>query len=257
MPNRILRAGFADSERVDALKSPVTAESLYVRLMLMVDDFGRGDGRPQVIAAKTYPLRPPKPEKVQSLLDEMQSVGLLTRYVVDGKAYLLLSDFRQRTYSEKSHYPDPPPGTPVNPRGLRTQFGGVVIGEGEGEGEGGKAGALSPARVVDLWNETVNGVLPHVRALTPGREKHIKARLVSDAERQKPEWWVALFKRVAESAFCLGENKHKWRADIDFVIRSEDQIARILEGKYDGAGAVGGSVRAAPQRRPDGIRELR
>ena len=123
--------------------------------------------------------------------------------------------------------------------------------------EGVPDGTLSPARVVELWNEISNGTLPHVRMLTPGRRKHIALRLGADAERQKPEWWTSLFRRVVESAFCRGENNRKWRANLDFVVRSEDQIARILEGQYDGAGAVGGSVRAAPQRRPDGIREIR
>ena len=129
--------------------------------------------------------------------------------------------------------------------------------EAEESKEGVPDGTLSPARVVELWNEISNGTLPHVRMLTPGRRKHIALRLGADAERQKPEWWTSLFRRVVESAFCRGENNRKWRANLDFVVRSEDQIARILEGQYDGAGAVGGSVRAAPQRRPDGIREIR
>jgi hypothetical protein len=94
-------------------------------------------------------------------------------------------------------------------------------------------GVVSPAQVVELWNSTVDKKLPHVRELTPKREKHLRARLRPDRDLR---WWSTLFARVLASSFLTGAGDRDWRADFDFVIRSEDVVARILEGSYEGGG---------------------
>jgi hypothetical protein len=55
MPDRILRAGIIKSGAVNALGWP--AEVFYRRLMSVVDDFGRYDGRSSILRADLYPLK--------------------------------------------------------------------------------------------------------------------------------------------------------------------------------------------------------
>src|SRR3990167_4834737 len=55
MPSRVLREGYLDSDLLSAVSDG--AETLYVRLILAVDDYGRFDGRPSYIRVRCYPLR--------------------------------------------------------------------------------------------------------------------------------------------------------------------------------------------------------
>ena len=92
--------------------------------------------------------------------------------------------------------------------------------------------AATPEQVLEAWNDS-RGNLPEASKLTELRRKHAKAR---QSPERTPDWWRALFRRLAASPFCSGENDRGWRADIDFAIRSEDQVVKILEGRYDANG---------------------
>lgn len=89
-----------------------------------------------------------------------------------------------------------------------------------------------PAEVVALWKSIcVPAGLPDIRKLTSGRRDKIRAR--SSENRADAIWWRDYFSRIASAKHCLGFNDRGWKADFDFVIRSEDVVARVLEGKYD------------------------
>ena len=117
VPGRYFREGLLDSARVkDAGEK---AENLFVRLMLVADDFGRFDGRVDVIWRKCWPAGGPTgTDPAQQLEDVLERLATLTRhdlavsYVVDGKPYIYLPRFKQRTRATKSKYPDPPTGNP-------------------------------------------------------------------------------------------------------------------------------------------------
>lgn len=106
MPTRLLREGYLDSERVNALSDP--AECLFVRLMLLADDFGRFDARPNYIISRAYPVRRDVSEKdIARRLEEMSKVSLILLYQVDGKPYLEIQNFHQRTRAKMSKFPAP------------------------------------------------------------------------------------------------------------------------------------------------------
>ena len=85
-----------------------------------------------------------------------------------------------------------------------------------------------------LWNPlAAQAGLPQVRAWTPERERHLRARCRDRPERQQAVWWAAVFRRVAESAFLTGGGPRGWRADLDWLLRSETHLVRVLEGAYD------------------------
>lgn len=123
MPNRILREGILTSDRVNALSSG--AENFYRRLMSVVDDYGRYTANPTLLRAACFPLRVDqvKESHIEAWLKECVQGGessLLEMYTVEGKVYLRMRDFGQRTRTP-SKFPDPPvvESAPHNDRELR------------------------------------------------------------------------------------------------------------------------------------------
>lgn len=106
MPDRIIRMGILTSEAVNTLTWP--AETFYRRLMSVVDDYGRYDGRIAILRAALYPL---KLETVSSSdigkwIRECVEAALVRFYCVESRDYLELSKFRQRIQG-KSKWPEP------------------------------------------------------------------------------------------------------------------------------------------------------
>jgi hypothetical protein len=108
MPDRILRVGILTSEGVNRLGWP--AEVFYRRLMSVVDDFGRYDGRPAVVRAALYALKVDRVSEpdIGKWIRECEEAALVRRYTVDAKPYLELLKFDQKVRAVKSKWPDPP-----------------------------------------------------------------------------------------------------------------------------------------------------
>lgn len=107
MPDRIVRAGILDSDRVNMLSW--AAEVFYRRLMSVADDYGRFDARPSKLRASLYALkldRVSEPDIVK-WLGECSKAGLVRMYTVNSKQYLEILDFNQRLRAMKSKYPAP------------------------------------------------------------------------------------------------------------------------------------------------------
>lgn len=113
MPNRILREGIITSESVERLLriGSWPAGFFYYRLLNVVDDFGRYDGRPSVLRAALYPLqldRVSEPD-IARWLAQAGEAGLLRVYRVDGRDYIEVTKFgAPRAKSSKW----PPPNGP-------------------------------------------------------------------------------------------------------------------------------------------------
>lgn len=92
--------------------------------------------------------------------------------------------------------------------------------------------------------------LPKVVKLTDKRKGHLAARL----KEYGLDVWKEAMERAGRSPFLCGHNDRKWKADLDFMLRP-DSVAKILEGKYDGKGAmppaapIDGSIEATWRRR--------
>lgn len=109
MPVRLLREGILDSDAVCSLTFP--AEVFYRRLMSVVDDFGRFDGRAAVLRSRLYPLQIDKVREadIERWIAECVKSGLIALYSVSGKPYILfrkLGDPR----AKESKWPAPPAG---------------------------------------------------------------------------------------------------------------------------------------------------
>lgn len=107
MPTRLLREAILDSERVCSLSFP--AEVLYRRLMSVVDDFGRFDGRLSVLRSRLYPLQIEKVREadIERWIAECVKAGLIVLYSVSAKPYILFRNLGEPRAKE-SKYPAPP-----------------------------------------------------------------------------------------------------------------------------------------------------
>lgn len=86
---------------------------------------------------------------------------------------------------------------------------------------------ISAERIVALWNSIVQS--PRVAMLSAARRRKLSLRA-----REMPEerQWELLFRKVRNTPFLTGENNRNWRATLDFVIRSQDNVIKIMEDSY-------------------------
>lgn len=105
MPNRILKESICTSENVDRLSA--FEETVFYRLIVNCDDFGRMDARPKILASKLFPLKDIRTTQIENALRALTSAELVTLYNVDGKPFLQMNtwDRHQQIRAVKSKYP--------------------------------------------------------------------------------------------------------------------------------------------------------
>ena len=87
-------------------------------------------------------------------------------------------------------------------------------------------------KIIDMYHEECPS-LPAVRVLTDERKKKIKARLSKHSEDE-----IRLaFHKAEESDFFTGR-KGDWNGSFDWIMKSETNIVKILEGNYDNKDSV-------------------
>jgi hypothetical protein len=112
MPNRIIRESILTSRAVNQLSAD--AEVFYRRLMSIVDDYGRYEADADILLARLYPLQLSRTsaDKCAQMLAECghalttDGKALIETYNVNGRIYLQLTNFGQRTRTE-SKFPSP------------------------------------------------------------------------------------------------------------------------------------------------------
>ena len=114
MPNRILREGILDSDRLASVS--LGAEVQFYRLLVAADDFGRYDGRVSVIRSRCWPLRDEVTvAQVEAWIEELALAHLIVLYEVGGKPFIELPNFNQRSRLKRSKYPSRDEGLVLNP----------------------------------------------------------------------------------------------------------------------------------------------
>ena len=106
MPQRFLRPGITTSDRWNAVS--FIAQSFYVRLLTLVDDYGRYDGRIAILHAQCFALRPDiNPQDSAAARRELQTANLIEIYEVGGKEYVQITKWQERARGP-SKYPSNP-----------------------------------------------------------------------------------------------------------------------------------------------------
>jgi len=137
VPNRILREGILTSERVNNLS--MMGELFYRRLFSVADDFGRYTANKKLLRTLVWTFRVDDvtEKQIGGWLKECAKVNLVILYEVDGKQFLELKDFNQRTRAQKSKFPPPEDGAALS--ACHTNDGhrrSSAHGDGDGDGDG-------------------------------------------------------------------------------------------------------------------------
>ena len=107
MPNRILKESICTSEQIDKLSA--FDETVFYRLIVNADDYGRFDGRPSILRSRLFPLRDIRNSQIEDAIHNLASVELVSTYTVDGKPFVRLLGWErnQQIRARKGKYPPP------------------------------------------------------------------------------------------------------------------------------------------------------
>lgn len=108
MPNRIIKESTFTSDKIASLSD--FEFRLWVGLITIVDDAGRGDARPAIIKGKVFALRERTSIKdIEQALHSLAAKGCVSLYTVDGKPYFWFPTWskHQRVRDCKPKYPAP------------------------------------------------------------------------------------------------------------------------------------------------------
>jgi len=123
MPSRVIRGEIVSSDSLS--KVSLQAELLFVHLILCADDYGRLDGRTQILRSACFPSRPEiGVHEMQQWLGELASCdgdeSPLFFYECNGKPYVQLRNWEKHRSngkrSGKSKFPEPSAGIRGDPR---------------------------------------------------------------------------------------------------------------------------------------------
>jgi len=185
--SRMIRKGFADSDRVSSLDSWFT-ECFYHRLLLFGDDFGFFDARPAYLRAQLFSTKLDKVREadVSRALVECERAGLIRFYEVDGKRYLEILRYGQRCDKTKPKWPTPPDFAEVSGKFREIP---AIAGAGAGDGDvkeksGKKESAAAGGDASEMPAPTPDGFdswLERLRAVHPSASRSRK--LAPDVRR--------------------------------------------------------------------------
>ncbi len=107
MPNRVIKESICTSESIDQLTA--FQETVFYRLIVNCDDFGRMDARPKVLSSRLFPLKDIRAQQIEEALRAFASAELVILYEVDGKPFLQMKtwDKHQQIRAKRSKYPAP------------------------------------------------------------------------------------------------------------------------------------------------------
>jgi hypothetical protein len=145
MPSRIIREGITTSEPLAFVT--FEAETLFYRLLVTADDFGLFDGRPVIVRARCMPLRDVTAAQVGEWLRELAEHSLILLYEAEGRPYVAIPKFKQRTRNAAPKYPLPDGWMGIDGQlTVNCQSSASVVGGVVGDVcEVGKDGAAPPA----------------------------------------------------------------------------------------------------------------
>ena len=108
MPNRIIHESAFTSEKIAALTD--FEFRLWVGLITLADDLGRGDARPAIVRGRLFPFHEKLTNRaVERALEALEKVGCIERYTVRGKPYFRFPHWEdhQRVRNVRPKYPGP------------------------------------------------------------------------------------------------------------------------------------------------------
>ncbi len=93
---------------------------------------------------------------------------------------------------------------------------------------------LTPTELMDSWNDICGTEgLPRIEEYTNGRQSKARARL---KRYPKLEFWNTVLNGIIRSDYLMGRKRKEgdtWKPDFDWLVRNDENPAKVKEGKYD------------------------
>lgn len=187
------------------------ARLLFIQLWTIADDSGRARGHSRMLASLLYPYDDDARDLISDWLDELESVGAVRRYQVDGESYLDIPNWLKHQKIDKpsaSKYPAFVESSRIvaSPRELSPpDQGREGIKEGIKERKGSTSASATPEHVDEPeWFSEFKAVYPP-RAGDQGWRKALKAGQARITEGHLPIELTDGARRYAE--FCRATQK--------------------------------------------------
>ncbi len=234
------------------------ARLCFLLLFTQADDEGRMRGNAQMLAGRLFPYDEDAKGLMEGWLGALEGEGCIQRYIVDGKAYLQIVEWKKHQKVDKptpSRFPAPPesPGrdpefvesSPSAPRGLHEDsanpprvlpeascedmdLGSRILDQDPPQPPKGGVVPFGGAEVEEVlaeWNAMAQAVgLPTTRGGASVRDK-IRTRL------KDPKWhqdFRGLLRYTRTADWTKGGNERGWKADIEWALR-RGQAERYAE----------------------------
>ncbi len=248
MGNRVIKESICYSADIDQL-TPFE-ETVFCRLIVNVDDYGRIDARPGFLKSKLFVTKQGITEKnVSDAVSRLALIGLVRFYEVDGKPFLLFPKWglHQRVRDSKAKYPAPP-----------DDFDELAESRGDSPQDA-AAGGLNPIQSESNPNPNPNPTPAHGKpAAEPG--DLYAGYDFSLAIRSKLDEWLAYKRERRESykatglkAFLSGvKNKLAVYQESDIITLIDECMACNYQGiiwdKLKGRASPSGGQQAGEQQ---------
>ena len=107
MPNRVLKESILTSETVGSLDH--ISWRLFVSLICLADDYGRGKANPTLLKGLVFPLCEVSVKQIEKSLQRLVEVDAIRLYTVDDSHYFYFPKWleHQTPRAKESKYPDP------------------------------------------------------------------------------------------------------------------------------------------------------
>lgn len=203
MPNRIIKESICYSDDIDKLTA--FEETVFYRMIVRADDYGRLDARPSFLKSMLFVTKQGITEKnVQDAVLKMASVGLVRLYEVDGKPFLSFPkwDLHQRVRNSKEKYPAPPENTDC---GVSPQVAASC-------GELPRVAALIQSESNPNPNPNPKESVSRATRFTPPTVEEVAAYCLERKNHVDPQRFVDFY---AAKGWMVGKNRMKdWKAAV-------------------------------------------
>ena len=173
MPDRLIRESWCASETIDRL-TPFE-ETVLARLIVNCDDFGRMDGRTNVLCSRLFVTRRDVgAEQMRAAIAALEREGLVLRYAVAGKEYIQMRGWgeHQRIRTQRSKYPAPPDAAEAS-RGISLAYHAADALPGNAE----SGQAVLPAGALPEGTVAGQAVLPQAGTGAAMLPDHVAAHV--------------------------------------------------------------------------------
>lgn len=213
----------------DFSKLSTLGKLVFIGLFSLADDEGRGRSNPVYLKSTLFPYEEGiRSTDIDKTLSEISSNMSVIFYSCDGSSYYSLYNWN---IWQKIDKPSPSKIVEYDEKTMQRMFEDNstnvrrTVAPNRKE-DNRKEKENKRIRIKEIYNSTCTN-LPQIQKLTEKREKAIDKFLKEFSEEQ--------FEQICQIAnlsdFLTGQNDRKWKADFDFLMRT-DKATSVLEGRY-------------------------